>query len=89
MVVTTFQEIVSNSTWSFRVRDFSHPSLLDSRQSVVSTVSVRELVGNWLVIVLHIFQIFACTEMAIGDLKTEQDIKSLDAFLADHSYVEG
>ena len=52
-------------------------------------VSARELVGQWLVIVLHILQIFACTEMAIGDLKTEQDIKSLDAFLADHSYVEG
>ncbi|XP_069691513.1 elongation factor 1-beta'-like [Periplaneta americana] len=27
--------------------------------------------------------------MAIGDLKTEQGIKSLDAFLADRSYVEG
>ncbi|GFG39892.1 hypothetical protein Cfor_03877 [Coptotermes formosanus] len=27
--------------------------------------------------------------MAVGDLKTEQGIKSLDAFLADHSYVEG
>jgi elongation factor 1-beta len=39
--------------------------------------------------VLYLFQIFACTEMAVGDLKTEQGIKSLDAFLADHSYVEG
>lgn len=56
---------------------------------MVSTVSARELLGDCLVIVLHIFKIFACTEMAIGDLKTEQDIKSLDAFLADHSYVEG
>ena len=27
--------------------------------------------------------------MAVGDLKTEEGIKSLDAFLADHSYVEG
>lgn len=27
--------------------------------------------------------------MAVGDLKTEQGVKSLDAFLADHSYVEG
>jgi len=27
--------------------------------------------------------------MAIGDLKTEEGIKSLDAFLADRSYVEG
>jgi len=39
--------------------------------------------------VLHFFQIFTCIEMAVGDLKTEQGIKSLDAFLADHSYVEG
>jgi hypothetical protein len=39
--------------------------------------------------VLHLFKIFACAEMAVGDLKTEQGIKSLDAFLADHSYVEG
>lgn len=38
---------------------------------------------------LHLFQIFAGTKMAVGDLKTEQGIKSLDAFLADHSYVEG
>ncbi|KAJ9583156.1 hypothetical protein L9F63_022497 [Diploptera punctata] len=27
--------------------------------------------------------------MAIGDLKTEQGVKSLDAYLADRSYVEG
>jgi hypothetical protein len=39
--------------------------------------------------VLHLFQIFGCTKMAVGDLKTEQGVKSLDAFLADHSYVEG
>ena len=37
---------------------------------------------------LDLFQIFACTEMAVGDLKTEHGITSLDAFLADHSYVE-
>jgi len=27
--------------------------------------------------------------MEVGDLKIEQGIKSLDAFLADHTYVEG
>jgi len=57
--------------------------------SVVSTAGACKLVGQLEVIVLHLFQIFACTEMAVGDLKTDQGIKSLDAFLADHSYVEG
>jgi hypothetical protein len=56
---------------------------------VVSTAGVRKLVGQEIVIVLRLFQVFACIEMAVGDLKTEQGIKSLDAFLADHSYVEG
>jgi hypothetical protein len=56
---------------------------------VAATAVGRKLVGCLGVIVLHLFQIFACTEMAVDDLKTEQGIKSLDAFLADHSYVEG
>jgi len=57
--------------------------------SVASIAGASKLVGQLGVIVLHLFQIFACTEMAVGDLKTEQGVKSLDAFLADHSYVEG
>jgi hypothetical protein len=56
---------------------------------LVSTAGVIELVGRSGVTVLHLFQNFTCTKMAVGDLKTEQGIKSLDAFLADHSYVEG
>jgi hypothetical protein len=41
------------------------------------------------VIVVHLFNISADAEMAIFNLETEEGIKSLDAFLADRSYVEG